>query len=138
MLALPEHWPPDSDVYNGMWTTGGKHFVFSSSKDGSNNVYEYIEPERYEFWRKPYAVRLTPEQPEVIAMAPSRDGEGLFVVGRTAQGAMHFYDEKEKRFVPYLGGLPASQIVISPDRKWMVYADYPRGYLWRCRARWQR
>ena len=134
VLALPQHWPPDSAVYDGMWTTGGKHFVFSSLKDGSNNVYEYVEPERYEFWRKPYAVRLTPEQPEVIAMAPGRDGEGLFVVGRTAQGAMHFYEEKEKRFVPYLAGLPASQIVVSPDRKWMVYADYPRGYLWRCKV----
>ena len=132
VLALPEHWPSDSDVYDGMWTTGGKHFVFGSSKDGSSNVYEYIEPWPH-LWRKPYAVRLTPEQPEVIAMAPSRDGDGLFVVGRTAQGAMHFYDEKEKRFVPYLGGLAAAQFVISPDRKWMVYADYPRGYLWRCR-----
>jgi Tol biopolymer transport system component len=132
VLALPEHWPPDSDVYQGMWTPGGKHFVFNSSKDGSSNVYEYIEPWPH-LWRKPYAVRLTPEQPEVIAMAPSQDGDGLFVVGRTAQGAMHFYDEKEKRFVPYLGGLAAAQFVISPDRKWMVYADYPRGYLWRCR-----
>ena len=132
VLALPEHWPPDSDVYDGMWTMGGKHFVFNSSKDGSNNVYEYIEPWPH-LWRKPYAVRLTPEQPEVIATAPSRDGDGLFVVGRTAQGAMHFYDEKEKRFVPYLGGLAATQFVISRDRKWMVYSDYPRGYLWRCR-----
>ena len=132
VLALPEHWPPDSAVYDGMWTTGGKHFVFNSSKDGSSNVYEYIEPWPH-LWRKPYAVRLTPEQPEVIAMAPSRDGDGLFVVGRTAQGAMHFYDEKEKRFVLYLGGLAATQFVISPDRRWMVYSDYPRGYLWRCR-----
>jgi eukaryotic-like serine/threonine-protein kinase len=132
VLALPEHWPPDSDVYQGMWTPGGKHFVFNSSKDGSSNLYEYIEPWPH-LWRKPYAVRLTPEQPEVIAMAPSQDGDGLFVVGRTAQGAMHFYDENEKRFVPYLGGLAAAQFVISPDRKWMVYTDYPRGYLWRCR-----
>ncbi|HXM63827.1 MAG TPA: protein kinase [Terriglobales bacterium] len=137
VLALPEHWPPDSDAYQGMWTPGGKHFVFNSSKDGSSNVYEYIEPWPH-LWRKPYSVRLTPEQPEVIAMAPSQDGDVLFVVGRTAQGAMHFYDEKEKRFVPYLGGLAAAQFVISPDRKWMVYADYPRGYLWRVQARWQR
>ena len=113
VLALPEHWPSDSDVYGGMWTTAGKHFVFSSSKDGSSNVYEYIEPWPH-LWRKPYAVRLTPEQPEVIAMAASRDGDGLFVVGRTSQGAKHFYDEKEKRFVPYLGGLAAAQFVISP------------------------
>ena len=46
---------------------------------------------------------------------------------------MNFYDEKEKRFLPYLGGLPAAQLAVSPDRKWMVYSDYPRGYLWRCK-----
>jgi len=133
LLLLPQHWPEDSGTYSGTWTPGGKHFVFSSFKDGSNNLYEYLEPKWYEFWNKPSAVRLTPGQPEVTAMAPSRDGDGMFVVGRSAQGSMHFYDEKEKRFLPYLGGLPATELVVSPDRKWMVYADYPRGYLWRCK-----
>jgi len=42
---------------------GGKHFIFDSSRDGSNNIYEYIEPWSH-VWRKPYAVRLTPEQPK--------------------------------------------------------------------------
>jgi hypothetical protein len=69
------------------------------SKSGDARPYR-LEPWPH-LWRKPYAVRLTPEQPEVIAMAASRDGDGLFVVGRTSQGAMHFYDEREKRFVPY-------------------------------------
>jgi len=133
LLPLPHHWPEDAGVYNGIWTPGGKHFVFSSYKDGSNNLYEYLEPRWYEFWNKPYAVRLTPGQPEVIGMAPSRDGNGMFAVGRVGQGSLHFYDETEKRFLPYLGGLPASQLVVSPDRKWMVYTDYPRGYLWRCK-----
>jgi serine/threonine protein kinase len=132
-LPLPPHWREDSGAYGGIWTPGGKHFVFSSYKDGSNNIYEYLEPRWYEFWNKPYTVRLTPGQPEVIAMAPSRDGNGMFVVGRLAQGSLHFYDEREKRFLPYLGGLPATQLVVSPDRKWMVYTDYPRGYLWRCK-----
>jgi eukaryotic-like serine/threonine-protein kinase len=133
LLPLPQHWADDSGTYSGIWTPGGKHFVFSSFKDGSNNLYEYFEPRRYEFWNKPHAVRLTPGQPEVTGMAPSRDGNGMFVVGRVAQGAMNFYDEKEKRFLPYLGELPATQLVVSPDRKWMVYTDYPRGYLWRCK-----
>ena len=86
-----------------------------------------------QFWKKPYAVRLSPGQPEVTAMAPSRDGKGMFVVGRLGQGSLHFYDEKEKRFLPYFEGLPATQLVVSPDRKWMVYSDYPRSYLWRCK-----
>ena len=47
---------------------------------------------------------------------------------------MQYYDEKEKRFLPYLEGLPATQLVVSPDQKWIVYTDYPRGYLWRCKT----
>jgi serine/threonine protein kinase len=133
LLPLPHQWPEDAATYSGTWTPGGKHFVFGSFNDGANNLYEYFEPRWYEFWKKPYAVRLTPGQPEVIGMTPSRDGNGLFVIGRVAQGAMHFYDDKEKRFLPYLGGLPAMQLVVSPDRKWMAYTDYPRGLLWRCK-----
>lgn len=133
LLPLPQHWPENSNTFGGTWTPGGKHFVFYSFKNGSLDLYEYLKPRWYEFWNKPYAVRLTPGQPAVIGMAPSRDGDGMFVVGRVAQGLMHFYDEKEKRFLPYQGGLPASQLVVSPDRKWMVYTDFPRGYLWRCK-----
>jgi eukaryotic-like serine/threonine-protein kinase len=133
LLPLPEHWPEDSDVRDGIWTPGGKHFIFSSSKNGSDNLYDYLEPRWYEFWKKPSAVRLTPDQPDVTGMAPSRDGNGMFVVGRVAQGSMHSYDEKEKRFLPYFEGLPATRLVVSPDRKWIVYTDYPRGYLWRCK-----
>ena len=103
LLPLPQHWPQDAGTYNGIWTPGGKHFVFGSNKDRSNNLYEYLEPRWYEFWRKPYAVQLTPGQPEVSAMAPSRDGNGMFVVAGLAQGSMQFYDQKEKRFLPYLG-----------------------------------
>jgi Tol biopolymer transport system component len=44
---------------------------------------------------------------------------------------MHVYDPIQKRFVPFLSGLAASRFVISPDKNWMVYQDYPRHYLWR-------
>jgi eukaryotic-like serine/threonine-protein kinase len=134
LLPLPDHWPADTSTYNGMWTPGGKHFVFGSDKDEAENLYEYIEPRWYEFWKKPRAVKLTTGQPEIIGMVPSRDGNGIYVVGRMAQGSLHYYDEKEKRFLPYLGGITAMQLVVSPDRKWIVYSEYPRGYLWRCKV----
>ena len=46
---------------------------------------------------------------------------------------MQVYDSKEQRFIPFMDGLAASVFVISPDHQWMVYADYPRHFLWRCR-----
>src|SRR2546423_15058512 len=46
---------------------------------------------------------------------------------------MQVFDPKQKRFVPFFGGLAASEFVISPDRQWMAYTDFPRHFLWRSR-----
>lgn len=126
-------WPPDADQRDGQWTPDGRHFVFASSRGGFSSTYELISPPWFAFWKKASAVRLTPEQMDVVAMTPTRDSSKLFVIGRVAQGSMQVYDSKGQRFIPFLGGLAASCFVISPDRQWMVYSDYPRHFLWRSR-----
>jgi hypothetical protein len=73
---------------DGQWTPDGKHFVFSSHRDGESNIYELVQPPWFEFWRKPHAVRLTAGDINVLAATPSHDSAGLFVVGQIAQGAM--------------------------------------------------
>jgi Tol biopolymer transport system component len=127
-------WPEGAAMSAGHWTSDGKHFVFESQpeKNGpKKDVYELIRPPWFEFWRKPYAVRLTAGDINVLSATPSQDSTGLFIVGQVAQGAMQFYDPAQQRFVPFLGGFPASTFVISPDKKWMVYVDYPLHHLWR-------
>jgi len=126
-------WPSDADQRDGQWTPDGRHFVFTSSRGEFSGTYEFISPPWFAFWKKASAVRLTPEQMDVVAMTPSRDSTSLLVIGRDAQGSMQIYDSKEQRFIPYLSGLAASCFVISPDRQWMAYADYPRHFLWRSR-----
>src|ERR1700728_954296 len=128
-LALD--WPSDADQEAGQWTPDGKHFIFTSSREGLNSVYEVVQPPWFEFWKKPRAVRLSAGQIDVLGVTPSRDSAGLFMIGRIPAGAMQAYDSKQRRFVPYLGGLPASIFVLSPDKQWMVYSDYPRHFLWR-------
>ncbi|HLV86423.1 MAG TPA: protein kinase [Candidatus Sulfotelmatobacter sp.] len=130
---LPLDWRSDASQWNGQWTPDGTHFVFTSDLGGSNSTYELVSPPWFEFWKKASAVRLTPEQLDVVAMTPTRDSASLLVIGRVAQGSMLAYDSKEQRFIPFLNGLAASSFVISPDRQWMVYADYPRHLLWRSR-----
>ena len=130
---LPLDWPSDADQRDGQWTPDGRHFVFVSSRDDFSSTYELVSPPWFEFWKKASAVRLTPEQMDVVAMTPTRDSANLLVIGRVAQGSMQAYDSKEQRFIPFLNGLAASSFVISPDRQWMVYADYPRHLLWRSR-----
>jgi serine/threonine protein kinase len=130
-LALD--WPEDADQTHGQWTRDGKHFIFESSREGANNIYELIQPSWLEFWKKATTVRLTAGQIDVLGATPGRDNDGLFIIGRIAQGAMQAYDPKLKRFVPFLDGLAAADFVISPDKKWMAYKDYPRRHLWRSR-----
>ncbi|MGH9546092.1 MAG: protein kinase domain-containing protein [Terriglobales bacterium] len=129
--GLPLDWPAKADEKGGQWTRDGKHFVFLSSREGLNNIYELVHPRWFEFWKKPTAVRLTAGQLDVLAATASRDSDGLFIIGRIAQGVMHVYDPKLKLFVPFLDGLAAADFVISPDKNWMVYADFPRRHLWR-------
>ena len=126
-------WPEDASESDGQWTPDGKHFIFLSPRGGQTDIYEVIRPAWFTFWRKSEAVRLTEGQIDVKSATPSRDGEGLFTVGEIAQGAMQAWDPAQKRFVPFLGGLAAAGFVISPDKKWMVYVDYPQHHLWRSR-----
>lgn len=132
---LPLDWPADADQRDGQWTPDGRHFLFTSSRGGFglSSTYELVSPPWFAFWKKASTVRLTPEQMDVVAVTPTRDSTRLIVIGRVAQGSMMAYDPKEQRFIPILKGLPASCFVISPDRQWMVYVDYPRHFLWRSR-----
>ena len=124
-------WPEDADQMDGQWTPDGKHFVFLSRREGINNLYELIQPRWFEFWKKPSAMRLTGGQLDVLWATQSRDSSRLFIIGRIAQGAMRVYEPKVNSFVPFLDGLAASAFVVSPDKKWMAYVDYPRHHLWR-------
>jgi Tol biopolymer transport system component len=126
-------WAEGRGMSAGQWTPDGKHFVFESPREyrGPRDVYELIRPPWFEFWRKPYAVRLTAGDINLVTTTPSQDGAGLFIIGQVAQGAMQSFDPAQQRFEPFLGGFAASTFVISPDKKWMVYVDYPLNHLWR-------
>jgi len=126
-------WPEDAEETDGQWTPDGKHFVFLSPRGRQRDIYEVISPPWFEFWKKSNAVRLTAGQINVLSMTPSRDSAGLYMVGEIPQGAMQAWDPAQKKFVPFLGGLAATEFVISPDKKWMVYSDYPQHHLWRSR-----
>lgn len=43
------------------------------------------------------------------------------------------YDNKTKRFEPYLPGLSAGPVDMSFDRRWITYVTYPEMTLWRSR-----
>ena len=126
-------WPAKVNELSGQWTPDGSHFVFLSDREGLINVYELVTPRWFEFWKKPTAVRITGNQLTILGAAPARDSKSLFVLGRPDQGAMQVLDLNTGKFVPYLDGLNAVNFVISPDRQWMAYVEYPSHALWKSR-----
>jgi serine/threonine protein kinase len=124
-------WPVDADQYAGQWTPDGRHFLFSSNREGRDNVYELVAPRWFEFWTKPTPVRITGNQIPILASAPSRDGRGLFVLSQMREGAMRAYDPRLKKLAPILDDLSMVGFVISPDRVWMAYTEYPSRNLWK-------
>jgi serine/threonine protein kinase/Tol biopolymer transport system component len=131
--AQPLHfdWPADVDQHAGQWTPDGRHFLFSSNREGRNNVYELVAPRWFEFWRKPTPVRITGNQIPILASTPSRDSRGLFVLSRMDEGAMRAFDPRLKKLAPILDDMSMLGFVISPDRMWMAYTEYPSRNLWK-------
>jgi Tol biopolymer transport system component len=126
-------WPANASQYSGQWTPDGRHFVFSSDREERLNLYELAAPPWFAFWKKPTAVRITGNQLPILAATPMRDSEGLFVLGKTDEGAMRAYDPHSKKLLPYLDDLSMLEFVISPDRQWMAYSEYPSRHLWKSR-----
>ena len=124
-------WPADFNQFAGQWTPDGRHFVFLSNREGRDNLYDLAAPPWFEFWKNPAPVRITGNQIPVLASAPSRDSRGLFVLSRMDQGAMRAYDPKLKRLAPLLEDMSMLGFVISPDREWMAYTEYPSRNLWK-------
>ena len=124
-------WPANFDQYAGQWTPDGRRFLFSSTREGRENAYELVAPRWFEFWKKPAPVRLTGNQIPILASTPSRDSRGLFVLSRMDEGAMRAYDPRMKKLAPFLDDLSMLGFVISPDRQWMAYTEYPSRYLWK-------
>jgi Tol biopolymer transport system component len=65
---------------------------------------------------------------------PDLGGRKLFVQGAQPRGELVRYDAASKQFVPFLGGISATDVAFSRDGKWAAYVAIPAGTLWRSRV----
>jgi Tol biopolymer transport system component len=113
----------------GRWSADGRHFIFRREAD----IYAAREVPRWHWQRSP-PLRLTFGPLKFEAPGSSLDGRRLFAWGTLDRQQLLRYDAGARRFVPYLGGAPASEVVASPDDQWLVWIRVPDGSLWRARA----
>jgi hypothetical protein len=64
---------------------------------------------------------------------PDPSGHKLFVEGTQQHGELVRYDAASKQFLPFLGGISATEVAFSRDGKWAAYIAIPDLTLWRSR-----
>jgi dipeptidyl aminopeptidase/acylaminoacyl peptidase len=115
----------------GKWTGDGRYFVFGRTETG--DIYAAHEGRRWP-WTAPRPVRLTAGPLTFRVPGSSLDGRRLFAWGRSERQRILRYEAGTRRFEPYLGGAPASQVAASLDGQWLAWIRVPDGTLWRARA----
>jgi hypothetical protein len=112
----------------GKWSADGKYYFYQTSRD------IWVLPERRTFFggvELGTPAQLTTGPIAFGAPTPSIDGKALFVVGNQPRVELVRYEGKVKRFVPFLGGISAGELEVSPDGEWVTYTTYPESNLWR-------
>ena len=112
----------------GKWSADGKYYFYQTSRD------IWVLPERRTFLGRAELgapAQLTTGPITFGAAMPSTDGKHLFVIGDDRRIELVKYDRKSKQLVPFLGGISAGELEVSPDGQWVVYTTFPESNLWR-------
>jgi eukaryotic-like serine/threonine-protein kinase len=117
----------------GTWSADGKYYFYQRGRD------TWVLPERQSVFGKVELgtpVQLTAGPLGFGGPTPSIDGKHLFVVGSELQRRIELvhYDPRSRRFVPFLGGISAGELEVSPDGQWVTYTTFPDSDLWRSKV----
>ena len=112
----------------GTWSADGKYFFYRMVRD------TWVLPERQSVFGKVEhgnPLQLTAGPITYGPPTPSANGKQLFVVGDQKRVELVHYATDSKQWVPFLGGISAGELEVSPDDQWVVYTTYPESTLWR-------
>jgi Tol biopolymer transport system component/predicted Ser/Thr protein kinase len=124
------HTPPTECC--GRWTQDGRYYLFESGTGQANNIFALADSSS--IFRKASApTQLTTGPILYSTVLPDKNGHKLFVQGTQPRGELVRYDPALKQFIPFLGGVSASDVAFSRDGKWVAYTVIPDGTLWRSR-----
>jgi len=135
---LLPNWKESLDQCCGRWSPDGDYYYFLTGSfflgGGGPSQAIWVMPERHSlFSRTITPTRLMTGPLRFGAPTPSSDGKRVFAVGDESRVELFSYDPRAHRFDPYLGGLSAGPVALSPDGKWVAYVSYPEMMLWKSR-----
>jgi Tol biopolymer transport system component len=127
-LRRPDVWS------SGKWTSDGRYFIFECP--GAGRLDLCTIPGKQGIFSRSEAtpIRLTNGPISYGAPLPSRDGKRIYAIGVQIRGELVRYDSASREFLPALDGISATDVIYSPDGKWLIYLSYPNHDLWRSRA----
>ncbi len=117
----------------GNWTLDGRYYIFASVVNSTLSLFAL--PDKTGWLRRPSPapVQLTSGPLMYYGVLAGDDGRTVFVEAIQPRGQVVRYDPRVQEFVPYLGGISATDLAYSPDGSWMAYITIPDGTLWRSR-----
>ncbi len=118
----------------GRWTEDGRYYVFESSEGQGNDIFAVADSTG--FFRRESATptRLTTGPIVYNTAVPDVAGKKVFVQGVQPRAELVRYDAATKQFVPFLGGISATDVAFSRDGKWVAYVSTSGNTLWRSRV----
>jgi len=112
----------------GTWSADGQYYFYQKNRD------VWVLPERRSIIRGielGTPVQLTAGPITFGAPTPGADAKQLFVAGNQPRIELVHYESKSNQLVPFLGGISAGELEVSPDGQWVAYTTYPDSTLWR-------
>ena len=123
---------PD-DVCCLRWSADGRYLFFRGKTEGRWDLWALSDKKSW-LGKAPSPIRLTNGPLSYSAFSGSRDGKQIFAVGYLMRGELLHYDLASHQFLPYLGGISATDPTFSRDGKWVSYISFPDRTLWRSRV----
>jgi dipeptidyl aminopeptidase/acylaminoacyl peptidase len=112
----------------GAWSADGGNYFYQKGRD------TWVLPEQQSLFGKVRlgnTVQLTAGPIGYIPPTPSADGKQLFVIGQQGRVELMHYAADSKQWMPFLGGISAGELEVSPDGQWVTYTTFPEFDLWR-------
>jgi DNA-binding winged helix-turn-helix (wHTH) protein/Tol biopolymer transport system component len=119
----------------GVWTPDGKYFIYRSSDGKTTGLWARREWTglRSGFRNRPFLLHTFPSALAFFDPLVSADGKRIFFVAEQESRELVRYEVTSGSFVPYLSGVPARRVDVSPNGEWVTY--YTQDYrLWRSRV----